>query len=119
MHRLPTFTGLLGLILASSAFLTAQSPIPLPPVPAHKFENHVAHREVRQQHRIALGVQNGTLTPRETAHLERQEARIHRRIHRAEADGHITPVEARRIHRVQNTESRRIFRKKHNLRNRQ
>jgi len=107
-------TLILGFALAVGADLTAHTPVP-PPV-APQTGAHTAHREVRQQRRIAQGVRSGALTPRETVHLERQEARIHRNIAKAEADGQVTQAEQARITRQQNTESRRIFRKKHNAR---
>ena len=36
------------------------------------FAQNLNKREARQQHRIAEGIENGSLTPKETARLERQ-----------------------------------------------
>src|ERR1700751_892643 len=41
--------------------------------PGHPRVNQVNRRETRQQTRIANGVKNGQLTPKQTAHLERGE----------------------------------------------
>lgn len=71
-----------------------------------------------QQKRIAQGVANGQLTPKETARLERQEGKVDRDITKAEADGKITKKEADRIHHEQNRESRRIKRGKHDAQTR-
>ncbi len=43
---------------------------------APAFAQNLNKREARQQHRIAEGIENGSLTPKETARLERQESRI-------------------------------------------
>ena len=76
----------------------------------------VDRREARQQQRIAEGVENGSLSPRETAKLERREAKIHREIKRDRAanGGHLTPAERAKINREQNRTSRAIYRMKHN-----
>src|SRR5712664_2508567 len=76
----------------------------------------VDRREARQQQRIAEGVENGSLTPRETANLEKREARIHDEIQRDRAanGGHLTRAERAKINREQNRTSRAIYRKKHN-----
>ncbi len=75
----------------------------------------VDRREARQQQRIAEGVENGSLTPRETAHLERREAKIHNEIQRDRAanGGHLTPAERAKVNREQNRASRAIYRQKH------
>ena len=59
----------------------------------------VDRREARQQQRIAEGVENGSLSPRETAKLERRETKIHREIKRDRAanGGHLTPAERAKI----------------------
>ncbi len=76
----------------------------------------VDRRAERQQERIAEGVENGSLTPRETANLERREAKINREIRRDRAanGGTLTPAERAKINREQNRVSRAIYRKKHN-----
>src|SRR3981081_248192 len=71
-------------------------------VPALAAE--VDRREARQQQRIAEGVENGSLTPRETRNLERRETKIHNEIKRDRAanGGHLTPAERAKINREQN-----------------
>jgi hypothetical protein len=76
----------------------------------------IRQREIHQQHRIAQGVRSGSLTPRETAHLERREARINRQVRadRRADGGRLTFGERRQINREQNRASRAIYRDKHN-----
>jgi DNA invertase Pin-like site-specific DNA recombinase len=85
-------------------------------VSATAFAAEVDRRQANQQARIAEGVENGQLTPRETARLERKEARIRREIRRDRAanGGKLTPAEKAKINREENRTSRRIYRAKHN-----
>ena len=75
----------------------------------------VDRREARQQQRIVEGVENGSLSPRQTARLEGREAKIHNEIKRDRAanGGHLTPAERAKINREQNRASRAIYRNKH------
>lgn len=84
--------------------------------PGHPRVNQVNRREARQQRRIANGVKNGSLSPQETANLERREASVQRREQRdmAEHNGHLTKKEQAGINRQQNRISRSIYRDKHN-----
>ena len=84
--------------------------------PGHPRVNQVNRRETRQQQRIANGVKNGSLSPRETANLERREASVENREKRdmAEHNGHLTKKEQAGINRQQNRISRSIARDKHN-----
>jgi len=84
--------------------------------PGHPRVNQVNRRETRQQNRIANGVKNGSLSPHETANLERREASVQRREQRdmAEHNGHLTKKEQAGINRQQNRISRSIARDKHN-----
>ncbi len=72
-------------------------------------------RQRNQQKRIGEGVENGSLTPGETAHLEKQEAAIHHEVKtdRQANGGTLTAQERRQVNRQQNRESRRIYRQKH------
>ena len=96
--------------LVTSAPLFAQRPAPAP------RPGTVHHRAVHQQHRIAIGVRSGQLTPRETRRLERREARIHREVRRDRRanGGRLTPQQRRHVNRQQNRVSRQIYRDKHN-----
>ena len=77
------------------------------------LEQADVQRNINQQQRIHNGVANGSLTNRETSHLEGSEA-------------HVSHMEARRdtlrqtgrIQRADNRDSRRIHRAKHNARDR-
>ena len=81
---------------------------------AHAQE--IAKRKENQQHRIANGVQNGSLTPHETANLERKETALNRetRRDRARNGGNLTNRQKVRINHQQNRLSRNIDRDKHN-----
>lgn len=76
----------------------------------------IHQRKENQQGRIANGVQNGSLSPRETAHLEGREAALNHTIRtdRAGDDGHLTPGERASINHRQNKISHSIYRDKHN-----
>jgi hypothetical protein len=79
-------------------------------------DNEVNERQRNQQERIGRGVENGSLTPHETAHLEKQEAAIHHEVKtdRKANGGTLTAKERRQVNRQQNRESARIYRDKHN-----
>jgi hypothetical protein len=76
----------------------------------------IHQRKENQQDRIANGVKNGSLTPRETSHLENREANLNHTIRadRKGDDGHLTPGEKASINNRQNRISRGIYRDKHN-----
>jgi len=75
---------------------------------------NIDKREARQQHRIAQGIQSGSLTPREAARLERQEARINELEAKARRSGDgLSPKEREELNRLLNTESHRIYVQKH------
>ena len=78
-------------------------------------QNEVNDRQRNQQERIGKGVENGSLTPAETARLEKQEAAIHHEVksERKANGGTLTAQERRQVNRQQNRESKRIYRQKH------
>lgn len=78
-------------------------------------QNEVNDRQRNQQKRIGEGVENGSLTPNETAHLEKQESAIHHEVKtdRQANGGTLTAQERRQVNRQQNRESKRIYRQKH------
>jgi len=90
-----------GSIIAGTAF--AQEP-------------EIGERKENQQDRIANGVANGSLSPHETANLERKEAAINRetRRDRIRNGGNLTNKQKVKINRQQNRLSRNIYRDKHN-----
>jgi len=78
-------------------------------------QNEINQRQRNQRKRIGDGVENGSLTPAETARLEKQEAAIHHEVktERKANGGTLTAQERRQVNRQQNRESRRIYRQKH------
>lgn len=84
--------------------------------PGHPRVNQVNHREQNQQNRIANGVKNGELTPKETAKLEGQEQHITNQEKKdmAAHNGHLTKGEQANLNKEQNKESAKIYAKKHN-----
>ena len=78
-------------------------------------QNEINERQRNQQKRIGEGVENGSLTPTETARLEKQEAAIHHEVktERKANGGTLTAQERRQVNRQQNRESKRIYRQKH------
>jgi len=75
----------------------------------------VESREHRQRHRIAAGVENGSLTRGEAGRLVHQQASIERMERRFRRnDGRLGPRERRRLHHRQDAASSNIFRKRHN-----
>jgi len=84
--------------------------------PGHPRVNQVNRREGKQQQRIAKGISNGSLNPKEAAHLEKREAAVEKReqADMAKHNGHLTKAEQAGINRQQNRISRSIARDKHN-----
>lgn len=77
----------------------------------------INHRRNEQQRRISQGLRNGSLTPRETVHLEHRESRIARQEgHDRRTGGRFTSAERCHIQREENATSRAISRDKHNAR---
>src|SRR5271163_1395075 len=82
--------------------------------PGHPRVNEVNGREENQQQRIGNGVKNGTLTPGQTANLERLETSVQNREKRdmSEHNGHLTKAEQKGINRQQNRISKSIYKDK-------
>ncbi len=83
--------------------------------PGHPRVNQVNGRETHQQNRIANGVKNGSLTPKETSHLENREASVQKREQKdmAAHNGHLTKAEQNGINRQQNRISKSVYKDKH------
>jgi hypothetical protein len=75
-------------------------------------------RNVNQEQRIENGIQNGSLTNRETAKLERGQARVDRKEAAAGRDGHVGAGEQVAIQKAENKQSRRIHHEKHDAQKR-
>jgi len=83
--------------------------------PGHPRVNQVNRRETRQQNRIANGVKNGSLSPKQTSNLEKREASVQNREQKdmAAHNGHLTKAEQKGINRQQNRVSKSIYKDKH------
>lgn len=74
----------------------------------------IRQRQENQQDRIGEGVENGSLTPKETSQLEHQETRLNKQIrHDRATGGGLSPQERRQINHQRNVLSRKIYRTKH------
>lgn len=71
-------------------------------------------RDVNQQTRIVDGLQDGSLTTREAARLERGQAQVDRVQSRALGDGQLTAAERQRLDTVQDRTSQSIYAARHN-----
>lgn len=68
----------------------------------------IQQRDVNQQQRIEKGLQDGLLTTREAARLERDERNVDKLEANALKDGKLTPAERARISNAENRASRKI-----------
>ena len=84
--------------------------------PGHPRVNEVNQREENQQKRIANGINNGTMSPSETANVEKREASVQKQEQNdmAKHNGHLTKVEQRQLNQRQNRISHSIYKDKHN-----
>jgi uncharacterized membrane protein YebE (DUF533 family) len=94
-------------VVAGSAFAATEAGTRTP---------RIARRQVTQHARIHQGVKSGQLTKPEARNLRHDQRHIQRMKQRAKADGTVTPRERAHITMAQNHESRKIYRKKHNAR---
>jgi uncharacterized lipoprotein YajG len=106
-----------GLMVAGSAAQTTTSDAgPGVVDPGHPRVNQVNRRQARQQKRIANGINNGSLSPKETSHLENREAKLQQTEQKdmAAHNGHLTKAEQKNLNHRENKISRSIHRDKHN-----
>ena len=106
-----------GLMVAGSAAQTTTSAAgPGVKDPGHPRVNQVNRRQTRQQKRITNGINNGSLNPKETAHLENREAKLQSTEQKdmAAHNGHLTKAEQKNLNHRENRISRSIHRDKHN-----
>ena len=107
-----------GLMFAGSAAAQTSTSGAGPGVvdPGHPRVNEVNQREENQQKRIANGINNGTMSPRETANVEKREASVQKQEQNdmAKHNGHLTKVEQRQLNQRQNHISHSIYKDKHN-----
>ena len=83
---------------------------------AHYGNNEVGQRRENQQHRIANGIRNGSMTASEAARTENREQGINQQVHadRSANGGKLTGQQKAQINHEQNGASRQIYRQKHN-----
>lgn len=76
----------------------------------------IGQRAENQQDRIGQGVENGSLTAGETAHLEHREAQVNKEVRhdRKVNGGNLTNKEKAQINHQQNQLSKQIYKDKHN-----
>ena len=79
-------------------------------------QDKIQDRKENQQDRIANGVKNGTLTPHETANLEKKESNLNKetRQDRKQNGGNLTNKQKAQVNRQQNRLSKNIYKDKHN-----
>lgn len=108
------YLGVLATLALTAASALAQTTANGTPITGKTIQQ----RKENQQKRIGNGVKNGSLTPRETAHLEKKEAKINReeRRDRAANGGKLTAGEKQKINHQQNKVSKQIYKDKHNAR---
>ena len=84
--------------------------------PGHPRVNQVNGRETNQQKRIANGIKNGYLSPKEASHLENREANLQKTEQKdmAAHNGHLTKAEQKNLNQRENHISRTIHKDKHN-----
>jgi hypothetical protein len=82
-------------------------------------EGKIQQRKENQQKRIAQGVKSGSLTPRETAHLENNEAKLNKEVRqdRKANGGNLTNKEKAQVNNQQNKLSKEIYNQKHDGQN--
>jgi uncharacterized membrane protein YebE (DUF533 family) len=73
----------------------------------------VDQRQSNQGARIQQGAASGSLTPKETASLERGQMHVQNIETKAKADGVVTRQERQRLHHAQEVQGDRIYRQKH------
>lgn len=71
-------------------------------------------RDINQQTRIVDGLQDGSLTTREAARLERDQARVDRVQSQALRDGQLSAAERQRLDHAQDRASQNIYGARHN-----
>jgi hypothetical protein len=100
---------LIGTLLTAAVLMGGTSAF------ADEKEGAIAKRKERQQQRIAQGVKSGSLTPKETAHLENKEAKLNQetRAERKANGGNLTNKEKAQVNRQQNKLSNDIHKQKH------
>jgi hypothetical protein len=95
-------------LLSVSSILAAYAT----PAEARPWFHRVNHRQYTQEHRIAQGIQSGTLTAREAARLQVKEAKLAALEARLRVNG-LTPSERAKLQRELNQLNNSIYAQKH------
>jgi hypothetical protein len=78
-----------------------------------KPKSTINERKQNQQQRIGEGVENGSLTANEAAHIEKQETKLNQEERAMKSDGTFTKQERATIQKQQNKLSNEIYNQKH------
>ena len=97
-------------LVGTGLFLLATAPV----FAAGPATSEVVQRDLNQQQRIEQGLQSGQLSTREAGKLETQEKRIDRVEAHDLQDGKLSPVETAQINRMENRSSAQVYKDKHN-----
>jgi hypothetical protein len=73
----------------------------------------INERKQNQQKRIGEGVENGSLTANEAAHIEKQESRLNKEEQAMKSDGTLSAEERAKLQSQQNKLSKEIYNQKH------
>jgi hypothetical protein len=95
-------------VLAGAASLASAAFAQPTTNPAPAGTQGTLERDIHQQERIQEGLQNGSITTRESAELQRDEARISALQSQAMRNGKLSPTEQAELTRLQDRTSRRI-----------
>ena len=100
------------LTITAAAFLLGSTGIGFADDPP---EGRIKERKENQQRRIGNGIKNGSLTPKEAAHLENKQANLNKEIRteRKANGGNLTNKEKAQVNRQQNRLSKGIYNTKH------
>src|SRR5258708_2391733 len=100
------------LTITAAAFLLGSTGIGFADDPP---EGRIKERKENQQTRIGNGIKNGSLTPKEAAHLENKQANLNKenRTDRKANGGNPTKKKKAQINRQQNRLSKGIYNQKH------
>jgi hypothetical protein len=102
---------LFGIAMNALLFGLSVAELPLAAFAQQEGKGTIQQRKENQQDRIARGVENGSLTPRETARLEKKDGALNKEIrHDRHAGSGLSPKKRRKINGQQNRLSRDIHR---------
>jgi hypothetical protein len=112
--KIVMLSGALAAFMLPAAAQTSGTPTQ--PAPQNPAEHAPAQRADNQQDRIARGIADGELTPKEAGTLETDEARINREAAKMKAanGGTLTAADNAKLEKQQNYMSKQIYKDAHN-----